>query len=630
MTTIEHPTIPYTSAAGGRLLAGAAFALPPLVLLAVGFGLAFRGGGVVADQWQPVALGAAASLLVLSAVGALPSVPRRAWVVLALWTALLVWATVSLAWSLSREATFEAATRVAMLAAIVTIGAVYASRPRAAIALAAGIAVSGSLIGLLIEVKLLAGATEMFAGERLAWPVRYANADAALLCISVPALTTFAAAHPLRPFARGSFGLLASLLLALGLAAQSRGAVIAIMIALGASLVIARDRGRLALTLYAVAIPVTLVATRMVDGNPSSANEARELGLAALLAALAGGLLVGVVALLDRRNRLPFGGREARVARILGCVFAVAAVALFIAIAGRPDYWIGDRWNEFRTTDSTTTTASLGTGTSTRYEYWRVALDAGLDHPLAGVGAGAYSVPWFQKRSLNENVTDAHSWQAGAFAELGLVGLVLTATALLIPLAGLRVARKAEGAWPIAAVALGGVVVYFVVHASLEWLQRMPPVAIPALLALGALAGAGATSGLRLAGRRARSSVAGVALLATLLVLPAYVSTAALSRAETDAPTEPDRALDALETATRFNPFAVQPLIQRATMLHFAGDDEGARRAGDRAIARGPNDWAAWMVATEARSFAGDEEGARAARRRALELNPRSQPFPWR
>jgi tetratricopeptide (TPR) repeat protein len=208
--------------------------------------------------------------------------------------------------------------------------------------------------------------------------------------------------------------------------------------------------------------------------------------------------------------------------------------------------------------------------------------------------------------------------------------LVLTAAALLVPLAGVRLARKGEGAWPIAAVALGGVGVYFVVHASAEWLLRIPPVAIPALLAIGALAGAGATMRLSLAGLRSRAALAAAALVASLVILPAYVATAALNRAELDALTKPGQALESLDTAIRFNPFAVQPLIQRATILHYAEDNRGAASAADQATKRGPNDWTAWMVLTEARYFVDDVKGAQAARRRALELNPRSNPFPWR
>ena len=75
MTAVDHPSQAPIASVGGRLIAAAAFSLPPLMLLVVGMGLAFRGGGVGPQQWQPVAVGVTASLLVLSVVGAVPS-PR--------------------------------------------------------------------------------------------------------------------------------------------------------------------------------------------------------------------------------------------------------------------------------------------------------------------------------------------------------------------------------------------------------------------------------------------------------------------------------------------------------------------------------------------------------------------------
>lgn len=631
VTTLEQPALAYSSAAGGRLLAGAAFTLPPLVLLAVAFGLAFRGGGVVPTQWQPVALGVGASLFVLAAVGAVPAVSRRVWLVLGLWALVLAWTGLSLVWSLSREATFEAATRVALLAGIVAIGAVYAARARAALAVAAGLAVTGALMSAVIELKLLLGETEAFVGTRLAWPMNYANADAALLWLSVPPLLAFAASQPLRPAARAAFGAFTALAFSLGLAAESRGATVAVAAALIACLLIARDRGRFVLTALAIAIPIGFVASRMVgpDGDVSP-DDVRARGIAALLAALLAGLLLCGVALLDRRQRFPFDGRENRAAT-LGALAGIAVLLVtFVAVNGRPDTWVADRWDEFNETSSTpTTVANFGSGASNRSEYWRVAWEAARDDPGAGVGAGAFSVPWFRERSVNENVTDAHSWQLGALSELGIVGLIVTAAALLVPLGGIRAARRGHGAWPIAAVALGGTAVYFLVHASVDWLLRIPPVAIPGLLAIGVLAGGGAPGRLTLGNIRTRMALAVAALVATLVILPAYVSTAALSRAESDAPTEPRRALDALATAERFNPFAVQPLIQRATILHFNGESQASAEAAEEAIERGPNDWTAWTVASDARSSAGDDVGGRAARRKALELNPQAQPFPW-
>jgi hypothetical protein len=631
VTTLDQRAVPYTPAEGTRLLAGAAFTLPPLVLLLVAFGLSFRGGAVVPTQWQPVALGVGASVFVLAAVGAVPRVRPRVWLVLALWAFALVWTAMSMLWTLSREATFEATTRLALLAGIITVGAVYATRARAALVVAAGLSVMGALTSAVIELKLLAGETSTFTGARLAWPMNYANADAALLWLTVPPLLAFAASQPLRPVARGAFAAVTALAFSLGLAAESRGATIAVAVALIACVAIARDRARFVLTGIAVAIPIGLVAYRMAGGESDlSPGAVRARGIAALGAAVLAGVLVCGLSLLDRRRRFPFGGRENRTATLAAVAGVAVLFVTFLVVAGRPDTWLAARWDEFNETSATpTTAANFASGASNRSEYWRVAWDAARDHPVAGVGAGAFSVPWFREREVNENVTDAHSWQLGALAELGLVGLLLTAAALLVPLAGIRSARRGDGAWPIAAVALGGTAIYFLVHASVDWLLRIPPVAIPGLLAVGVLAGGGTPGRLALAGGRARIGLAGAALGAALVILPAYISTAALDRAESDAPTEPTRALEALETAERFNPFAAQPLIQRATILHFNGDNEGSLQAAEEAVERAPNDWTAWAVATDARYSAGDVAGGRAARRRTLELNPHAQPYPW-
>ena len=134
-------------------------------------------------------------------------------------------------------------------------------------------------------------------------------------------------------------------------------------------------------------------------------------------------------------------------------------------MSGRPDTWASARWDEFTKVKSAPRAGAdashFGTGVSNRYDYWRVAWHTFENDPIQGVGAGAFRVPWFRSRSIDENVTDAHSWQASALAETGLVGLALAAAVFLVPLA--RIGRRAgPGVWPIAAVALGGAGVYFV------------------------------------------------------------------------------------------------------------------------------------------------------------------------
>jgi tetratricopeptide (TPR) repeat protein len=307
-------------------------------------------------------------------------------------------------------------------------------------------------------------------------------------------------------------------------------------------------------------------------------------------------------------------------------VFALG-IGAFVSANGRPDTWISTRWNEFTHVQSATqpTNAThFGTGTSNRYDYWRVAWHSFEDHPLQGVGAGAFSVPWFRSRSIDENVSDAHSWQASALAETGLVGLALFALVLLLPLAGIRTARTSSGAWPIATVALGGAGVYFVLHASTDWFFRIPAIAIPGFVVLGALATGGSSRELLLSGSRQRVALAAATLVAAALSIPAYLSTAALAHAETEVATSSSEALADLHTAARLNPFAAEPLLVRSTILDLDGQPGAALSAAKEATRRDPSDWSTWIVLAQARRRHGDVLGARSARARAAMLNPRA------
>jgi O-Antigen ligase len=631
MTAVDHSSIAPAVPAGGRLVAIAALALPPLMLLAVGVGLAFRGGGVAPEQWQPVAVGLAASLLVLSAVGAIPRIQRAALPTVVALVALLLWSAASFAWTASREATFEHGLRLAMLAGAAVAGVVYAARPRAALSLAAGLALCGAIATGAIEVKLLAGSTDAFVGSRLSWPINYANADAALVWLPLPALLAFAGAQPLRPLVRGGFAFFAALAFAVGLAAQSRGAAIALAGALFATVAIARDRARFALTLLAIAAPVAVLAPRMVGGDAeASASLVRDRGQAALIAAAVAAAVACGIAMLDRRRRFPFGGREGPVALAAWTLAMALAAGLFVSVVGRPDTWISSRWNEFTAIGSTASpppsdATHFGTGVSNRYDYWRVAWRTFEDDPIQGVGAGAFSVPWFRLRSIDENVTDAHSWQAGALAETGLVGLAFAGAVLLLPLARIRTARVSRGAWPIAAVALGGAGVYFVLHASLDWLFRIPAVAIPGFVVLGALATGGGQPGRPMfAGATQRAAVAGAAAIVLTVATLAYLSTAAVTRGETEAAKSTQNALADLDEASRLNPFATEPLLVRATILQLDGRSRAALAAADKATERAPQNWAAWLVLARARQSIGDRVGTRSALNRVATLNPRA------
>jgi hypothetical protein len=632
MTAVDHPTVVRAVPASGRLVAAAAFAMPPVILLAVAFGLALRGGGVTAEQWQPIAIGIAASLLVLAAVGAVPRIQPAALPTLLSLVALLVWSAASLAWSLSREATYEQVLRLGMLAAAVFVGVAFAARPRAALLLASALAVSGAAAAATVEFMLLNGDTDIFSGSRLSWPINYANADAAFVWLPLPALVALATSQPLRPLFRAGFGLFAALALAVGLTSESRGGAIALAGALLASVAIARDRGRFGLTLLVVIVPVAAMAPQMLGGDPASSSDVvRDRGQAALLAAVVAGALVCGLALVDRRRRFRFGAWAAPAAAAAWTIALVLALGAFLTTSGRPDTWLSARWDEFTNVHSAAASGSdathFGSGTSNRYDYWRVAWHTFEDDPLQGAGAGAFSVPWFRSRSIDENVTDAHSWQAGALAETGLVGLLLTAAVLLLPLGRTPRARRGGGAWPIAAVALGGAGVYFVLHASLDWLFRIPAIAIPGFVVLGALATGGTAGRLVLVGVYERVGIALAAVAALLLLVPTYVSTTETNRAQDEAAFSDNSALERLDRAERLNPFSAEPLIVKALVLQQNRRNGAALDAAARAAERGRNDFKAWIVLGQIERASGDTAASRAAYRRARALNPRSPVF---
>jgi O-Antigen ligase len=607
-----------------RTLADAVLAIPPLALLAVAALLALRGGGVVPEQWAPAAEGMALALAALAAVGAIVRVPRSAWPALGAMSAFVGWSALSLAWSQIPDATVDDVARMALLAVAMFVGASYASRLPAAIALAAGVAVAGAALAILVEAKVLISQSGVFTGPRLAWPIDYANGTAALVWLPLPALLAAAATRRIGPVGRALAGGAAALAGGVGLMTLSRGSAIALAGTLVVCVLLAPQRARFALTLAAVLLPVALAASRLTAGQPSDvAADATSRGRAAAIAAVVAAVLVGVLAFVEDLRPLRAPKVLGAAAIAVWAAIAVVAVAAFAVRYGRPDTWLETRWHEFRNVHAVQpgTAARFGTAASNRYDYWRVAARTTEAHPLAGVGAGAFAAPWYRRRALDENITDAHSWEAGALAETGVVGFLLLAAALVLPFVPLARARRRLGTF--ATLTLGGSVAYLVLHASVDWLFRISAVAVPGFLLLGACAAAGATEGVELAPGRQRIGLAVAGLAVAVFAVPVYFATTLTARAETQAGTSSARALDTLSLAADLNPWAVEPLIVRSAILLDDGRTADAVRAAREATSRGPNDWKAWLALRDAERAARNPAAARAASARARRLNPR-------
>jgi predicted Zn-dependent protease len=172
-------------------------------------------------------------------------------------------------------------------------------------------------------------------------------------------------------------------------------------------------------------------------------------------------------------------------------------------------------------------------------------------------------------------------------------------------------------------VALGGCAAYFVLHASADWLFLIPAVAVPAFVALGACAATGELPQMRLAAAWQRAAVAVGALVVTLAVVPVYLSTTLITRAESQAATSTGRALDTLSLAARVNPWAVQPKIVRTQVLLDANRTREAITTAKQATRRAPQMWITWQALADAERAAGDDAAAARASARAHALNPK-------
>jgi tetratricopeptide (TPR) repeat protein len=254
---------------------------------------------------------------------------------------------------------------------------------------------------------------------------------------------------------------------------------------------------------------------------------------------------------------------------------------------------------------------------SSRAQYWYVAWKDVEEHPWLGSGAGSFQRRWLRFRPAALPVLDAHSLYLETLAEVGLIGLVLLAGVLGLPLVA---AFRARGD-PLAAPALGGYVAYLV-HAAQDWDWELPAVTLAGLacaVALLLLAERQPRAGPTLRVRATAFAAAVLIAVASLGVLAGNEALAAASNAVDQ--DHPSRAERAGRLAQRLVPWSPDPWRLHGEALLSTGDVEAARRDFRQALAKDPADWESWA------DLALVTEGA--ARRDALvharRLNPLSR-----
>ncbi len=558
------------------------------------------------------------------------------------------------------------------------------------------LAMVGVGLFVLLHLHAAAGAAHLIAllpGGRLVYPAGYVNADAAQWLMACWPALLLARERRLPWWLRGALAGGAVLLAEVALLSQSRGSVYAepVMLVLVFALLPGRVRTFALLVPVAAGIAAAAPAVLRVGERVGalegahggvaphgpaalrSATAAVHTAVAAtLLSALAVAAMVAVGAALERRRTLS----PAVAARVHRGV-AAAAVALLVAllaggwaVAGNPVARARHAWDTFKSPKgyaaNSVTGSRLASGLgSSRYDFYRVALDEFAAHPLVGIGTDNFAEPYLAHGRSTETPRYPHSVELRTLVQTGLVGALLAMVGLG---AALLAAWRALARHPdplaraVAAAALAGFA-YWAVHGSFDWFWEFAGLGAPAFALLGlacalaprstvaedspkggdpgampsfsdpsqsmpseAPSPAGRLSQAPTRGRPRRWPIP----LGALAALAAIVSFTApwLSSLEVESAARvwvrsPAQAYARLHHAARLNPLSDEPYVVAGSIALRLGEYVRADHEFALALARTPGDAYATLERGAIASARGDRREALVLLERAVRLAPR-------
>ena len=609
--------------------AGAVFALSDAN---GGFAPTTRSYAGMAAWWL---LGAGAAMGLASARA---GIDRMAIAAAGLLAAFAVWSLISIRWASDSERAFAQFNQVALYVAVLAVAIVLAR-------LIPGHAVVRGVALALAAIAVVAFVSQCFPStfglqpgqtilqplkNRLSFPLGYWNGLGIEVALAYPLLLSVMASRRSR-LASALAALPLPVLAAVMYLTSSRGAFVAAGLGIALFLLITPSRWpALAGAVVAgaagvVAVAVLVPKKALVDGDVETALGVHQGHRAALwigIACVVTGLVWAGLTELGRRIPSP--------PRRVGHATAAAIVALAIAgiVLAHP---VGT-FNAFKSTavpqsshGTQTTTHLLESSGSGRWQFWSAAISEFRAHPLNGGGAGSWEAWWLQHGSLPIPSEFAHSLYLEALAELGIVGLLLIAAAVLVAVAGaIRSALLLESAEIAAAAACG---VAFFAAAAYDWVWQLSGIAVVGVGLLGLALGALPSTRARAEGRASVLRPA-LAVLAVAAIIPQYVVLAAGSHLRnsqaafsTDLPKAESEAL----AAKAVEPWAASAYLQLGLVSEAEGDLPAASHWLDEAIQRSSRDWSLWATAARIEITRGRVRAARRDLAEFRRLNPHSQ-----
>jgi tetratricopeptide (TPR) repeat protein len=475
---------------------------------------------------------------------------------------------------------------------------------------------------------------------RLAYPSGYPNASAAQWLMAFWPALLLARSERLPWGLRGVLAGGAVLLAGVALLSQSRGSLYATPVML--VLVFAFIPGRLrtftllvpiAAGIAAAAPTVLHVGDHLRDGVVTAAA-VHDAVLAILLAAVAVAALVALAAAIESRASLSENfWRRARVAVTAAALLTlVLALGVALAAAGNPVTRAESAWHSFKggyTADSNGSNRLVSGLGSNRYDFYRVALDEFVAHPVGGIGVDNFQQQYLVHGRSGETPRYPHSVELRTLAQTGVVGTVVALVGLLAALvaaaAALHRRERLERAVAAAAIAGFG---YWVVHGSFDWFWEFAGLGAPAFALLGLACALAPAKTAPAAAGHAPPRYALLAGVPLVLVLAASLMAPWLSQLEVQEAARiwthaPRRAYARLQDAASLDPLSEQAYVVAGNIALRYGELARADREFARALGRTPGD----AYATLERGAIASERGQRARAlvllERAVALAPR-------
>ncbi len=614
--------------------ASAAFAVSLSVFLLSytdgGFATTTRAYAAIAAWWL---IGVGAALTLWTARAQISRLAVAAPILLALYA---LWILLSMSWTPDGERAFEQFNQVSLYVAVLIL-AIALGRLVPASWLVGGIALA--LAGIAIVAFLSRVFPSTFPGStggaellnplyvRLSFPLGYWNGLGIESALALPLLLSIMVSRRSR---------VASALAALPLPViaadmyltSSRGAFAAAAVAIVLYLVLTSNRwtalAATALTGVAFVLAVFFIHSRraLIEGQMSTAlgdHQGHVAALAVFLIAVGGALVWLGIAELGRRLPAPRA--------VVG--WATAGVLVVAVLVGIVLAHPVRRFEEFKTqanysgSSNFVTSHLLSSSGSGRWQLWTDAVSQFRAHPLNGGGAGSYLYWWLEHRPIGLYSQYAHSLYLETLGELGIIGLLLLAAAVLVAVAGAVRASLLLRSPTIAGLAACGIA--FFAAAAYDWVWQLSGIAMVGVGALGLTLGALPSSRAVPWGRFELGRPL-LALLAVAAIVPQIVILAAglhLAHSRTaDANGNLARAKSEALAAKEVEPWASSAYLQLGLIDEQEGLNAEARTYLGDAIRRSHDYWFLWADAASLDVRRGQILQARRELDEARLLNP--------